>query len=393
MKDPSPRVRTTIAQTIAADARWMALSDTAAAAGSASSASDPDAGGVAGRAGSAAALTHARAERGADRACRGSGGRATWRRSTGSATSRSDGSASSAGRCCRRSCGRRRRSSQPPPTDRAVRVLAFGDFGTGSGAQKALGETIAAYHATPPLRSRHHPRRQLLQRRHGKPGRPAMADAVGRAVRSARHHLLRRAGQSRLGTSRQPRGRDPVFREERRRGACRASYYTFTAGPVQFFALDTQSVALAEQAAWRGWTASCRAARRDGRWCTAIMRSIRAASTRIARISQKLLPMLRNAPTSISAATITTCRRSSRRAACGTTSPAAAARDSTSCAIRALDLREPNERVRGNRRGRHAAHGSPGRRQRRDDLHGYDQEGPGDGIRAAALIVMSPSNQ
>ncbi len=41
VKDPSPRVRTTIAQSIAADARWMALSDTATAL-EAVAASDPD---------------------------------------------------------------------------------------------------------------------------------------------------------------------------------------------------------------------------------------------------------------------------------------------------------------------------------------------------------------
>ena len=108
-KDPSPLVRTTIVQVIAADARWMALPDTSALLEGVV-ALDPDAGVSLDRARNTATVADARVST----RCSPSGSRpqrsaATRRRWRGSPTNKSDGSLSNAGRCCRRFC------ATPPP--------------------------------------------------------------------------------------------------------------------------------------------------------------------------------------------------------------------------------------------------------------------------------------
>ena len=133
------------------------------------------------------------------------------------------------------------------PSDRPVRVVAFGDFGNGSASADGARENARRVPCDPPLRSRYHPRRQLLQRRHGKPVGSAVADAVGTGLRCGSASPSTPRSGTTIGdtrTARRPRSSTP---HKRRRGGCRAAYYSFTAGPVQFFALDTQSVALSER--------------------------------------------------------------------------------------------------------------------------------------------------
>ena len=144
-KDSSPRVRTTLAQTIAADARWMALPDTAALLeGVVAADPDPPV--------SLAALEALR----------------RWRmrhlntllnERVGTATKSGDAASVEPLLDAQERWVSLERGTMLPaflrspaphftatPVDQPVRVVAFGDFGTGSTAQKALAQTLAAYH-------------------------------------------------------------------------------------------------------------------------------------------------------------------------------------------------------------------------------------------------------
>jgi hypothetical protein len=128
------------------------------------------------------------------------------------------------------------------PADAAVRVLAFGDFGNGSPEQKALAGTIAGYHRESPfdlavtlgdnfysvgMLSPSDPRwKTWFEELYGPLGitfYPALGNHDWGHPDSPASELLY-SGQTQ--TWRMP-----------------ATYYTFTAGPVQFFALDTQTIA------------------------------------------------------------------------------------------------------------------------------------------------------
>ena len=149
-KDTSPRVRTTIAQTIAADARWMALPDSAALLEGVI-ASDPD------PAVSLAALETLR----------------RWRMrhlntllNERVAMARNNAGVASVAPLLdaqERWVSLERGTMLPAflrspaphftavPVDQPLRVVAFGDFGTGSDAQKALAQTLGAYHKDRPF--------------------------------------------------------------------------------------------------------------------------------------------------------------------------------------------------------------------------------------------------
>ena len=133
------------------------------------------------------------------------------------------------------------------PADAAsIRVMAFGDFGNGSNEQKTVAQTIAAYHRDRPLdfaitlgdnfysvgmESTSDPRWQTwFEDLYGPLGVPFYA-ALGNHDWG---HPDSPAAEIMYS------GKTPSWRMP-------SSYYTFTAGPVQFFALDTQSVALAQK--------------------------------------------------------------------------------------------------------------------------------------------------
>ncbi len=82
------------------------------------------------------------------------------------------------------------------PAGKPIRVLAFGDFGTGSAAQKQTAAAMVAYHKDPSIRLRFDSRRQFLPARTDKPRRSALADAVGTTLQSYAHSVLCRARQS-----------------------------------------------------------------------------------------------------------------------------------------------------------------------------------------------------
>jgi hypothetical protein len=132
------------------------------------------------------------------------------------------------------------------PADAPVRVLAFGDFGNGSGEQKIVAQTIATYHRgqrfdfaitlgdnfySVGMESPSDPRwKTWFEDLYGPLGIPFYASLGnhdwGHPDSPAAEILYS--------------GLTPTWRMP-------AAYYTFTAGPVQFFALDTQSVALAQK--------------------------------------------------------------------------------------------------------------------------------------------------
>jgi tartrate-resistant acid phosphatase type 5 len=132
------------------------------------------------------------------------------------------------------------------PADAPIRVLAFGDFGNGSSEQKMVAQTISTYHQgqrfdfaitlgdnfySIGMESPSDPRwRTWFEDLYAPLGIPFYASLGnhdwGHPDSPAAEILYS--------------GLTPTWRMP-------AAYYTFTAGPVQFFALDTQSVALAQK--------------------------------------------------------------------------------------------------------------------------------------------------
>jgi tartrate-resistant acid phosphatase type 5 len=246
VKDPSPRVRTTIAQTIAADARWIALPDTTTTL-EAVAASDPDA---------TAALAALEALR-----------RARMRRLNSVLNQRLTEAAANGGEPAMLE---RLRDEQerwislergtmlpkffrtPPPTftaapvDRPVRVVAFGDFGTGSAAQMALGKTLAEYHST-----RRFDLGITLGDNFYSVGMESPSDPRWQTQWEQVYGPLGITFYAALGNHDWGHPDSPaaeiLYSAKTTTWRMPSSYYTYTAGPVQFFALDTQSVALSEQ--------------------------------------------------------------------------------------------------------------------------------------------------
>jgi tartrate-resistant acid phosphatase type 5 len=244
-KDASPRVRTTIAQIIAADARWMAIPDTATVLERAV-ASDPD------PAVSLAALEALR--------------RARMRRLNALlgervAAAAGGGDATPANRLLdeqERWISLERgtmlpafvRSPAPPftvaPSDRPVRVVAFGDFGTGSAAQTALGATLAAYH-----KDRRFDLGITLGDNFYSVGMESPADPRWQTQWEQVYGPLGITFYAALGNHDWGHPDSPaaeiLYSARTTTWRMPSSYYTFSAGPVQFFALDTQSIALSEK--------------------------------------------------------------------------------------------------------------------------------------------------
>jgi tartrate-resistant acid phosphatase type 5 len=245
VKDPSTRVRTTIAQLIAADARWMALPDTISTLENVV-ASDPDA------TVSLAALEALR--------------RARMRRLNAILNERLAAAGTSGDAAL---LGRLRDEQDrwvslergtmlptflrtPPPlftatpADRPVRVVAFGDFGTGSAAQMALGKTLAAYH-----QARRFDIGITLGDNFYSVGMESPADPRWQTQWEQVYGPLGIAFYAALGNHDWGHPDSPaaeiLYSAKTPTWRMPSSYYTFSAGPVQFFALDTQTVALSER--------------------------------------------------------------------------------------------------------------------------------------------------
>ena len=135
----------------------------------------------------------------------------------------------------------------PPPvfavkrSARPVRVLAFGDFGDGSDAQRLVAAAMMRYHRRRPfdfgvtLGDNFYPS-----------GMEAPSDPRWRSDWSALYDPLKIPFYATLGNHdyNQPNSPAAEILYTQQRGSWRmpAAYYTFTAGPVQFFALDTDMI-------------------------------------------------------------------------------------------------------------------------------------------------------
>lgn len=247
--DPSALVRRTLAQVIGADARWLALPDTVPLLESVV-AGDPDAGV------SLAALEAVRRWR-----MRGLNGLLTQR--LASARGRGDGAAvkqlaEEADRWISLERGTMLPAflrEGPPvfaatPADRSVRVLAFGDFGNGSAAQKALATTIGDYHRRRPFDIGI----TLGDNFYGS-GMVSPADPRWKTWWEDLYGPLGIVFYASLGNHDWGHVDSPaaevLYSGKTDSWRMPATYYTFTAGPVQFFALDTNNVSSSDkQLAW-----------------------------------------------------------------------------------------------------------------------------------------------
>jgi hypothetical protein len=244
-KDASPLVRTTIVQAIAADTRWMALADTPPLIESVV-ATDPD------PKVSLAALESLRRWR-----MRRLGSLLTDR--VAAALAQND--PSTLGRLLEeqdRWLSLERGTMLPAfvrdpgpaftvlPPDRRIRVVAFGDFGTGSQAQHDLGKTLATYH-----RARPFDLGITLGDNFYSVGMESPADARWQTQWEEVYGPLGIAFYAALGNHDWGHPDSPAaeiaYSQRTSTWRMPSAYYTFTAGPVQFFALDTQTVAPSEK--------------------------------------------------------------------------------------------------------------------------------------------------
>jgi hypothetical protein len=249
LKDPSPRVRTTIVQAIAVDARWIALPDTSAVIEHVVS-SDPD------PVVSLAALETLR--------------RLRMRTLNALLNERIRAAKTVAdGETLERLAREQERwlnlergtmlpafLTSPPPVfrvkteDAGVRVLAFGDFGTGSAAQKATAEMIASYHRDHRFDLAITLGDNFYDRGMESPADPRWVTWFEQLYGALGITFYGALGNHDWGHPDSPSA-EILYSGESQTWHMPATYYTFTAGPVQFFAIDTLSVALSDkQLAW-----------------------------------------------------------------------------------------------------------------------------------------------
>lgn len=132
------------------------------------------------------------------------------------------------------------------PADRTVRVMAFGDFGTGGAPQKRMAQTIAAYHRGKPFDFA-----ITLGDNFYSAGMESTADPRWQTWWEDVYGPLGIAFYPTLGNHDWGHPDSPaaelLYRSKANNWRMPAPYYTFTAGSVQFFALDTQTIASSEK--------------------------------------------------------------------------------------------------------------------------------------------------
>ncbi len=145
---------------------------------------------------------------------------------------------------------------QPPPAfsvlppERSVRVLALGDFGTGTPSQKIVAQAIAAQHG-----ERKFDLAITVGDNFYTSGMASPADPRWQTWWEDHYGALGITFYATLGNHDWVHPDSPsaeiLYRPASGSWRMPALYYTFTAGPVQFFALDTQSIAQSvKQLAW-----------------------------------------------------------------------------------------------------------------------------------------------
>jgi hypothetical protein len=132
------------------------------------------------------------------------------------------------------------------PAEAAIRVLAFGDFGNGSSDQKTVAQAIGRHHAGQPFDFA-----ITLGDNFYSVGMESPADPRWRTWFEDLYAPLGIPFYAALGNHDWGHPDSPaaeiLYSGKTASWRMPAAYYTFTAGPVQFFALDTQSVSLAQK--------------------------------------------------------------------------------------------------------------------------------------------------
>jgi tartrate-resistant acid phosphatase type 5 len=147
------------------------------------------------------------------------------------------------------------------PAGSPVRALAFGDFGTGSPAQLALGKTIASYHQRQPFDLALTLGDNFYSVGMESPSDPRWQTQFERVYGGLGITFYPALGNHDWGHPDSPAA-EILYSAKTTSWRMPASYYTYTAGPVQFFALDTQSAASDKQLAWL----DAELARSQSRW-------------------------------------------------------------------------------------------------------------------------------
>jgi hypothetical protein len=148
------------------------------------------------------------------------------------------------------------------PPESAIRVLAFGDFGNGSPEQKTLAQTIATYHRGQRFNFAVTLGDNFYSVGMESPDDPRWQSWFEQLYGPLGITFYAALGNHDWGHPDSPAaeilysGKTPTWRMP-------AAHYTFTAGPVQFFALDTQVIALSEKQ--RQWL-DTELARSTARW-------------------------------------------------------------------------------------------------------------------------------
>jgi tartrate-resistant acid phosphatase type 5 len=132
------------------------------------------------------------------------------------------------------------------PPQKTVRVLAFGDYGDGSEAQRLVAAAMLRYHREHPFDFA-----VTLGDNFYPSGMESPADPRWQTWWSALYDPLKIPFYATLGNHDWNQPNSPaaevLYTRESTSWRMPATYYTFTAGPVQFFALDTDLISEAQR--------------------------------------------------------------------------------------------------------------------------------------------------
>jgi tartrate-resistant acid phosphatase type 5 len=131
------------------------------------------------------------------------------------------------------------------PASAPIRVLAFGDFGTGSEAQKQLAAAMVAYHKEHPFNFGLTLGDNFYTRGMESPADPRWLTQWEQLYGPMGIKFYATLGNHDWGSSDSPAA-EILYSDKSPDWRLPAPYYTFTAGPVQFFAFDTVEVNEAE---------------------------------------------------------------------------------------------------------------------------------------------------
>jgi len=139
----------------------------------------------------------------------------------------------------------------PPPlfslkaADRPIRVLAFGDFGTGSAQQKQVAAAMLQYHRKEPFDFAITLGDNFYNDGMESPNDPRWETWWDELYNPLGIKVYATLGNHDWGYSNSPAA-EILYSQKSPSWRMPAAYYTFTAGPVQFFALDTNEMSEAQ---------------------------------------------------------------------------------------------------------------------------------------------------